>query len=140
MAARARPRASMSRAKHSILPRRVLGAAQTPRPAPRDLPPHGVRYLHGRYCVGDDQLWGAVGEHRGGDHTLAALKSIRAARPGGYRPFVIMDNLSANETPAIRRWARREKRGAVLHPGQRVLGQSDRGAIRASPHPRHWRL
>src|ERR1039457_2916970 len=40
--------------------------------------------------------------------TLAALKSIRAARPGGYRLFVILDNLSANKTPAIRRWAGRE--------------------------------
>jgi hypothetical protein len=38
----------------------------------------------------------------------AALKSIRAARPGGYRLFVIMDNLAANKTPAIRRWARHE--------------------------------
>ena len=47
-------------------------------------------------------------EHKGGDHPLAALRSIRAARPGGYRLFVIMDNLAANKTPAIRRWARRE--------------------------------
>ena len=46
-------------------------------------------------------------ERKGGDHTLAALKSIRAARPGGYRLFVILDNLSANKTPAIRRWAAR---------------------------------
>jgi hypothetical protein len=29
------------------------------------------------------------------------------ARPGGYRLFVILDNLSANKTPAIRRWAER---------------------------------
>jgi len=39
----------------------------------------------------------------GADHTLAALTSIRAARPGGYRLFVILDNLAANKTPAIRR-------------------------------------
>ncbi|HEV2377823.1 MAG TPA: IS630 family transposase [Streptosporangiaceae bacterium] len=69
---------------------------------------HGIRYFHGCYALGDDQLWGVVREHKGADHTLAALKSIRAARPGGYRLFVIMDNLSANKTPAIRRWARRE--------------------------------
>jgi DDE superfamily endonuclease len=43
-----------------------------------------------------------------GDHTLAALKSIRAARPGGYRLFVILDNLSANKAPAIQRWAQRK--------------------------------
>ena len=44
---------------------------------------------------------------KGGDHTLAALQSIRAARPGGYRLFVILGNLSANKTPAIRRLAER---------------------------------
>ena len=69
---------------------------------------HGIRYFHGCYCVGDDQLWGITREHEGADHTLAALKSIRAARPDGYRLFVIVDNLAANKTPAIRRWARRE--------------------------------
>src|SRR5580700_8069025 len=68
---------------------------------------HGIRYFHGCYSLGDDQLWGVVREHKGANHTLAALKSIRAARPGGYRLFVIMDNLSANKTPAIRRWAKR---------------------------------
>jgi hypothetical protein len=46
---------------------------------------HGIRYFHGCYSLGDDQLWGVTREHKGGDHTLAALKSIRAARPGGYR-------------------------------------------------------
>jgi transposase len=69
---------------------------------------HGIRYFHGCYGIGDDQLWGVVREHKGAGQTLAALKSIRATRPGGYRLFVIMDNLSANKTPAIRRWAKRE--------------------------------
>jgi hypothetical protein len=48
---------------------------------------------------------------------LAALKSIRAARPGGYRLFVILDNLSANKTRAIRRWAERENVELCLTPG-----------------------
>jgi DDE superfamily endonuclease len=65
----------------------------------------GIRYFHGCYGLGDDQLWGVLRERKGADHTLAALRSIRAARPGGYRLFVILDNLSANKTPAIRRWA-----------------------------------
>jgi len=67
----------------------------------------GIRYFHGCYCLADDQLWGVMRERKGADHTLTALKSIRAARPGGYRLFVILDNLSANKTPAIRRWAER---------------------------------
>jgi hypothetical protein len=50
---------------------------------------------------------GVTRARKGGDHSLAALKSIRAARPGGYRLFVILDNLSANKTPAIRAWAER---------------------------------
>src|SRR5438876_7067194 len=55
----------------------------------------GIRYFHGCYCLGDDQLWGVMRARKGADHTLAALKSIRAARPGGYRLYVILDNLSA---------------------------------------------
>jgi len=67
---------------------------------------HGIRYFHGCYSLADDQLWGIMRERKGGDHTLAALKSIRARRPDGYRLFVILDNLPANKTPAIRRWAK----------------------------------
>jgi transposase len=66
---------------------------------------HGIRYFHGCCSLGDDQLWGVTRRRKGGDHALAALKSIRAARPGSYRLFVILDNLSANKTPAIRAWA-----------------------------------
>src|SRR5664280_1331211 len=40
-----------------------------------------------------------------GKNTLAALKTIRAARPDTDPIYVIMDNLSANKTPAIRTWA-----------------------------------
>ena len=69
-----------------------------------------------RDALGDDQLWGVVREHKGADHTLAALKSIRAARPDGCRLFVILDNLSADKTPAIRRWARRENVELCLTP------------------------
>jgi hypothetical protein len=46
---------------------------------------HGIRYFHGCYSLGDDQLWGVTRRRKGGDHTLAALKSIRAARPDGQR-------------------------------------------------------
>ncbi len=72
---------------------------------------HGIRCFHGFCCVGDDQLRGITRELKGADHTLAALRPVRAARPHGYRLFVIMDNLAANKTPAIRRWARRENAG-----------------------------
>lgn len=44
------------------------------------------------------------------------LKSIRAARPDGAPIYVIMDNLSANKTPAIRTWANKNKVELCLTP------------------------
>jgi DDE superfamily endonuclease len=70
---------------------------------------HGIRYFHGCYSIADDQLWGVVRRRKGGDHTLAALQSIRVTRPDGAPIYVIMDNLSANKTPAVRSWAARNK-------------------------------
>ncbi len=60
------------------------GATWSPESKPTRLPAtytrtHGIRYFHGCYSLGDDQLWGVVRRRKGGDHTLAALKSIRAA-------------------------------------------------------------
>jgi transposase len=60
---------------------------------------HGIRYFHGCYCLGDDQLWGVTRRRKGGDHTLAALKSIRAARPGRYRLFVIAATCGRTRPP-----------------------------------------
>jgi hypothetical protein len=77
---------------------------------------HGIRYFHGCYSLGDDQLWGVLRRRKGGDHTLAAIKSIRNARPDGAPIYVIMDNLSANTTPAVRRWAARHKVELCLTP------------------------
>jgi transposase len=77
---------------------------------------HGIRYFHGCYSLGDDRLWGITRRRKGADHTLAALKSIRAARPDDAQLYVILDNLSANKTPAIRRWAQRNKVELCLTP------------------------
>jgi transposase len=81
---------------------------------PRQLPAtyhrtHGIRCFHGCCSLADDQLWGITRRRKGGDHTLAALKSVRAARPDGAPIYVIMDNLSANKTPPILAWAARNK-------------------------------
>ena len=101
---------------------------------------HGIRYFHGCYSLGDDQLWGVMRRRKGGDHTLAALRSIRAARPDGAPIYVILDNLSANKTPAIRAMGQAAQRRAVLHPDQRLLGQPDRGPVRAAADLRDGRL
>lgn len=50
-----------------------------------------------------------VRTRKGADHTLAALKSIRAARPDGAPIYVILDNWSGNKTKSIRTWAARHK-------------------------------
>lgn len=42
-------------------------------------------------------------------NTLAALKSIRAARPDGAPVCIILDNLSAHTGADIRRWAQEHK-------------------------------
>jgi hypothetical protein len=55
-------------------------------------------------------------KHKGAGHTLAALKTGPGRRPGGYRLFIIMDNLPANKTPAIRSRARRENAGLCFTP------------------------
>ena len=84
-------------------------------------------------------------EHKGAGHTLAALRSIRAARPGGYRLFVICDNLPANKTLAIRSWARRENAGLCFTPAsasranpiQAHFGPSRTFVMGGSDHPDH---
>lgn len=70
---------------------------------------HGVTYFHACYSVGDDTLWGVNRRHRGTVSSLAALRSIRAARPDGAPIYVILDNLSAHKGSKIRRWARQNK-------------------------------
>ena len=66
---------------------------------------HGIRYFHGCYDVSQDRLWGVTRLYKGGKYTLAALKTIRAARSDTEPIYVIMDNLAANKTPAVRAWA-----------------------------------
>ncbi len=77
---------------------------------------HGIRYFHGCYSLGDDRLWGVTRRRKGGDHTLSALRSIRAARPDGQPLYVVLDNLSANKTATIRRWASNHKVELCLTP------------------------
>jgi transposase len=85
------------------------GNCWTPRGRPDRVPAtyhrtHGVTYFHGCYSVGDDTLWGVNHRRKGTINSLAALRSIRAARPDGAPIHVIMDNLSAHKGPKIRAW------------------------------------
>jgi Homeodomain-like domain len=81
------------------VPRGGLGTAVPTGPAAGDLPAHPRHPLLPRLLLPGHQLWGVIRTCKGGDHSLAALKSIRVARPDGAKICVIMDNLSANNTP-----------------------------------------
>ncbi|EFK98056.1 transposase [Streptomyces sp. SPB78] len=70
---------------------------------------HGVTYFHGCYSVGDGRLWGVNRRRKGTANTLAALKSVRAARPDGAPIYIILDNLSAHTGADIRRRAKKNK-------------------------------
>jgi transposase len=90
------------------------GTGWAPRGRPRRLPAnyhktHGVRQFHGCYSVGEDTIWGVVRRGKSAANTLAALRSIRAARPDGAPIYIILDNLSAHKGAAIRGWAARNK-------------------------------
>jgi transposase len=106
---------------------------------------HGIRYFHGCYSLADDQLWGVTRRRKGGDHTLAALKSIRAARPDGAPIYVIMDNLSANKTPPIRTWAKKHKvqlcftptSASWANPIEAQFGPLRTFTMGVSDHPNH---
>ena len=88
------------------------GSCWAPAGRPQRLPANyhklaGVRQFHGCYSIAEDRLWGVVRARKSAANTLAALRSIRAARPDGDPIFVILDNLSAHKGPTIRRWAAR---------------------------------
>ncbi len=129
------------------------GTAWAPQGKPRRLPAtyhrtHGIRYFHGCYCMSGDQLWGITRRRKGGDHTLAALKSIRGARPDGAPIYVIMDNLSANKTPAIRAWAGMHKvklcftptSASWANPIEAQFGPLRTFVMGSSDHPNHIAL
>jgi transposase len=90
----------------------TAGACWAPKGKPQRLPANyhktaGVRQFHGCYSVGEDRLWGVVRRRKSAVNTLAALRSVRAARPDDHPIYVILDNLSAHKGAKIRRWAAR---------------------------------
>jgi transposase len=126
------------------------GAGWAPKGHPQRLPAnyhklHGVRQFHGCYSVGDDQLWGVVRRRKGAMNTLAALKSIRRARPDGAPIYVILDNLSAHKGKTIREWAARHKvelcftptYASWANPIEAQFGPLRTFVIASSNHPNH---
>ncbi|WP_455357560.1 IS630 family transposase [Streptomyces sp. SYSU K217416] len=106
---------------------------------------HGVTYFHGCYSVGDDTLWGVNRRHKGTAPSLAALQSIRAARPDGAPIYVILDNLSAHKGSKIRRWARKNQvelcftptNASWANPIEAHFGPLRQFTLANSHHPNH---
>jgi transposase len=99
---------------------------------------HGVTYFHGCYSTGDDTLWGVNRRRKGTANSLAALKSIRAARPDGAPIYIILDNLSAHTGAEIRRWAKRNKVELCFTPTYASWANPNRGALRAAAAVPPW--
>ena len=126
------------------------GAGWAGKGHPRRLPAnyhkrHGVRQFHGCYSVGDDLLWGVVRRRKSAANTLAALKSIRAARPDGAPIYVILDNLSAHKGAKVRAWAARNKvelcftptYASWANPIEAQFGPLRTFVVAGSAHPNH---
>jgi DDE superfamily endonuclease len=126
------------------------GAAWTPQGHPDRLPAnyhklHGVRQFHACYSIGDDTLWGVVRQRKSAANTLAALKSIRKARPDGAPVYVILDNLSAHKGRRIRAWAQRHRvelcftptYSSWANPIEAHFGPLRTFVVAGSNHPNH---
>ncbi|WKV75971.1 IS630 family transposase [Streptomyces sp. PCS3-D2] len=106
---------------------------------------HGVTYFHGCYSVGDDTLWGVNRRRKGAANSLAALRSIREARPDGAPIYVILDNLSAHKGAKIRQWARRNNvelcftptNASWANPIEAHFGPLRQFTLANSHHPNH---
>jgi hypothetical protein len=108
----------------------ATGFSGTPRPTTA---PTECGTSTGCYSVDDDTLWGVNRRKKGAANTLAALRSIRVARPGCAPIYVILDNLSAHKGEQIRRWARKSRvEGVTPTPATR---RPRRPTTRTRPHP-----
>ncbi|MFF9396765.1 transposase [Streptomyces griseoluteus] len=82
---------------------------------------------------------------KGTANTLAALKSIRAARPDGAPIHIIWDNLSAHTGADIRRWAKKNKTELCFTPTyaswadpiEAHFGPLRQFTLASSNHPNH---
>ena len=78
---------------------------------------HGTRKLMGAYDVGNDRFWGRLEKRRvTGQVTLEFLRDIRRRYPPETTVYIVMDNLSAHWTPAIRQWAVENNVGLLPTP------------------------
>nr|WP_254714939.1 IS630 family transposase [Actinomadura sp. NAK00032] len=106
---------------------------------------HGVRYFHGCYSLGDDTLRGITRRGKSGANTLAALKSIRAARPGRRPGLRHPGQPVCEQDTADQSLGGPQQRRTVPHTDLRLAGnpiEAQFGPLRTfvignSSHPNH---
>ena len=76
----------------------------------------GTRYVFGAYDVHADRLRTRLRPRRRGSDNLAFMAQIRGSFPASRRIYWIQDNLSANWTPDIRKYAAANKIELVPTP------------------------
>jgi transposase len=130
--------------------RPVGGRCWSPATSPQRVPAnynkrHGVRQFHGCYSIGDDTVWGVVRHRKSATNVLAALRSIRAARPDDDWIYVILDNLSAHKGTKIAAWAGRNRvelcftptYSSWANPIEPHFGPLREFVLNNSDHPNH---
>jgi transposase len=76
----------------------------------------GTRYVFGAYDVHADRLRTRMRPRRRGSDMLAFMRQVRSCYPRRLRLYWIQDNLSANWTPEIRRFAQNSRIELVPTP------------------------
>ena len=99
--------------------------------------PHGSRQFYACYSIGDDQLCGHLEPCKGSAPTLRALQAIRASVDDGEPIHVILDNLNHHKNRDVRDWCEANNVELVFTPTYALVGEPDRGALRAATPVRH---
>ncbi|SPL98292.1 Mobile element protein [[Actinomadura] parvosata subsp. kistnae] len=122
--------------------RPTAGTGWSPAGEPDRLPAtyrrtQGVRYFHGCYSVGDDLLWG-VNRARKGNRLHLGRPEIDPGRPAGRRTDLRDPGQPVGAQELAHPHLGQETQGqAAVHADLRLLGQPDRGPLRAAApvHP-----
>jgi len=77
---------------------------------------HGIRYIFGALDVHRDRLYARMRPRRAGSDVLGFMRTIRMVYPARQKLYWIQDNLSANWTPDIRKFAAANKIELVPTP------------------------
>lgn len=70
---------------------------------------HGIRYIFGALDAHRDRLYARMRPRRAGTDVPGFMRTIRLVYPARQRIYWIQDNLSANWTPDIRKFAEASK-------------------------------